>query len=160
VASKVPALIDYLVALFTAAPTLGAATPPVAVYDGPATTAQNAKLVLWVGLADPDTIPPQPAATFEQSRADMGQLTRDEVSVIRCAAEAWTGDVNGLPDMRRAAFAIVAAVENIVRADTSQFGGNADLAAPGVTGGELLQDNPIEGPIARVVFQITFRSFT
>ena len=33
--SRVPATIDYLVAAFTAASTLGAASPPVAVYDGP-----------------------------------------------------------------------------------------------------------------------------
>ena len=158
-ASKVPALIDYLVALFTNAATLGAATPPVAVYDGPVTTASADKLILWVGLADPDSIPPQPGATFEQSRADMGSLTRDEVSVIRCAAEAWAG-TDDLKTVRVAAFAIHAAADALVRADTSQFGGNAALAAPGITGGELLQDNTQQGAVARVVFQITFRSFT
>ena len=158
-ASKVPALIDYLVNAFTSAPTLGAATPPVAVYDGPVTTAAADKLILWVGLADPDSIPPQPGATFEQSRADMGSLTRDEVSVIRCAAEAWAG-TDDLKTVRVAAFAIHAAADALVRADTSQFGGNAALAAPGITGGELLQDNTQQGAVARVVFQITFRSFT
>ena len=158
-ASKVPALIDWLVNAFTIAPTLGAAVPPVAVYDGPVTTDAADKLILWVGLADPDTVPPQPAATFEQSRADMGSLTRDEVSVIRCAAEAWAG-TDDMKTVRVAAFGIHAAADAIVRADTSQFGGNAALAAPGITGGELLQDNTQQGAVARVVFQITFRSFT
>jgi hypothetical protein len=158
-ASKVPALIDYLVNAFTTAPTLGAATPPVAVYDGPVTTDAGDKLILWVGLADPDSVPPQPGVTFEQSRADMGSLTRSEVSVIRCAAEAWSG-LDDVRTARTAAFGIYAAADAIVRADTSQFGGNAALAAPGVTGVELLQDNPQEGAVARVVFQITFRSFT
>jgi hypothetical protein len=157
--SSVPALLDWLVSAFQAAPTLGQATPPVAVYDGPVTLAEDDKLVLWVGLADPDTVPPQPAATFEQSRQGMGQVTRDEVSVIRCAAEAWAG-TDDLSTVRHAAFAITAAVEAIIRADTTRFGGNAQLAAPGVTGGELLQDNTQQGAVARVVFQITFRSFT
>ena len=158
-ASKVPALIDYLVAQFTAAPTLGAATPPVAVYDGPVTTAAADKLILWVGLADPDTIPPQPAATFEQGRADMGRLTRNEVVVIRCAAEAWAG-TDDLKTVRVAAFGIHAAVDAFVRGNADQFGANAAFPIPGVTGGELLQDNTQQGAVARVVFQITFRSFT
>ena len=39
--SRVPALIDYLVAEFTTAATLGAATPPVLVFDGQAVTARS-----------------------------------------------------------------------------------------------------------------------
>ena len=43
--SRVPALIDYLVNAFTAAATIGAASPPVLVFDGPPTTADPAPLV-------------------------------------------------------------------------------------------------------------------
>jgi hypothetical protein len=156
--SKVPALIDWLTAAFTASPALGAATPPVAVYDGPATTSANDKLLLWVGLQDPDNPGPDEAATFEQARSDLGYSTRDEMSVIRCTAEAWGG--MDARTVRVAAFAIVAAVETLVRSDTTNFGGNAALAAPGVTGGVLLQNNPAEGNVARVTFDVIFRSFT
>ena len=157
--SKVPALIDYLVALFTSAATLGAATPPVTVYDGPPTTGLDAPLKLFVGLTDPDADTAEPAAAFTQARSDMGNLTRDELSEIHCAAEAWAG-TDDMPTVRVAAFGIVAAVETLVRADATKFGGNAQLAAPGVTNGELLQNNTTTGAVARVTFSIMFKSFT
>jgi hypothetical protein len=157
--SKVPALIDWLVAAFTAAPALGAATPQIAVYDGPATTGADDKLILWVGFTDPTAASPEPAAVFTQARGDMGALTRDESSEIRCAAEAWAG-TDDMPTVRHAVFGIVAAVEALVRADATGFGGNASLAAPGVSAGELTQDNSQQGAVARVTFSILFRSFT
>jgi hypothetical protein len=157
--SKVPALIDWLVNAFTLSPTLGAAVPPVTIYDGPPTTDLDAPLKLYVGLQDPDTPGAEEAATFEQSRGDLGQLTRDEITTIRCAAEAWSG-TDDARTMRVAAFAIVSAAETIIRSDTTQFGGNAALAAPGITGGVLLQNNTQTGAVARVTFDVIFRSFT
>jgi hypothetical protein len=153
--SRVPALIDYLVATFTAASTLGQANPPVAVYDGPQTTLAPAQLVLWVGLDDPDTDLAPSAAAFEQEWAGLGKQARNEISTIHCVAEAWTGadDISG---MRVAAFGIVAAVENIVRTDP--FSGLALFPDPGVTGGELRQNNTTAGAQARVSFQIVFKS--
>lgn len=156
VTSRVPALIDYLVATFTAASTLGAAVPPVAVYDGPQTTLAPAQLVLWVGLDDPDTDQVAPsAAAFEQEWAGLGKQARNEVSTIHCVAEAWTGadDIKGT---RAAAFAILAAVEDVVRTDP--FSGLALFPDPGVTGGELRQNNTERGSQARVSFQIAFKS--
>lgn len=157
--SRVPQLIDWLVNAFTVSTTLGAATPPVTIYDGPPTTGLDAPLKLFVGLQDPDTPGAAEAATFEQSRSDLGQNTRDEISTIRCAAEAWAG-TDDARTVRVAAFAITAAAENIIRADSTQFGGNAALAGPGVTGGVLLQNNTQTGAVARVTFDIIFRSFT
>lgn len=157
--SKVPALIDWLVAAFTNAAALGQASPPVTVYDGPPTTGLDAPLKLFVGVADPDSPGSAEAATFEQSRSDLGQLTRDETSIIRCTAEAWAG-TDDARTVRVAAFGITAAAEAVIRADTTNFGGNAALAAPGVTGGVLLQDNTQAGAVARVTFDVMFRSFT
>jgi hypothetical protein len=157
--SKVPALIDWLTAAFTTSPALGAAVPPVAVYDGPATTSANDKLLLWVGLQDPGSPGFVEAATFEQARSDLGQATRDEISIIRCTAEAWSG-ADDVRTVRVAAFGIVAAAEAIIRGDLTNFGGNAALAAPGVTGGVLLQNNTQQGAVARVTFDVIFRSFT
>jgi hypothetical protein len=158
--SRVPALIDWLVTAFTASPALGAATPPVAVYDGPVTTAAPAQLILWVGVQDPDSEGAAEAAVFEQARSDLGQAARDETSIIRCTAEAWPG-TDDVRTARVAAFAITAAAETIIRADATNFGGNAALAAPGVTGGVLLQNNVQGvGAVARVTFDVIFRSFT
>jgi hypothetical protein len=157
--TKVPALIDWLVNAFTTAPTLGAAVPPVTVYDGPPTTGLDAPLKLYVGLQDPDNPGASEAATFEQARSDLGQMTRDEISIIRCAAEAWAG-TDDMRTVRVAAFAISAAAETIIRSDTTQFGGNAALAGPGMTGGVLVQNNTQTGAVARVTFDVIFRSFT
>ena len=162
--SKVPALIDYLVATFTAAPAFaplpGQTTPQVTVFDGPATTALDPGLKLWVGLTDPDNPAAEAAAVMTQTRDDLGSSTRGEVSEIRCCAEAWSG-MDTIAAVRVAAFGILAAVEALVRADQTRFGGNAALAAPGVTAGELLQDNNTDtGAVARIPFSIAFKSFT
>jgi hypothetical protein len=155
--SQVPALIDYLVGKFQDAETLGQATPPVTVYDGPPTTSLDPHLKLYVGLTDPDSDAIAPAATFTQSRPDLGNTARDEVTVINCCAEAWSGD-DTLSIQRHAVFGIVAAVENLIRADPA-LGGNGQ-PMPGVTAGDLLQNNTSTGAIARVPFTITIRSFT
>ena len=154
--SQIPALIDYLVNLFTSAATLGQATPPVTVFDGPQTTAAAYPLVLWVGLDDPDTDQVAPsAAASEQEWAALGRLGRNEITTIHCVAEAWTGadDIKG---MRTAVFGIVAAAETLVRSDP--FTGVALFPDPGVTGLELRQNNPTSGSQARVSFQIVFKS--
>ena len=154
--SQVPALIDYLVNLFTNAATLGQATPPVVVYDGPQTTLAPAQLVLWVGLDDPDTDQVAPSgAAAQQEWAAIGRLGRNEISTIHCVAEAWTG-ADDIRSMRVAAFGILAAVETLVRADP--FSGLALYADPGVTGIELRQNNTQAGSQARVSFQIAFKS--
>lgn len=155
--SKVPALIDYLVATFTAAATLGQATPPVTVFDGPATTELDAFLKLYVGLTDPDNEGYEVAASLAQSRADLGQATRSEQTVVFCVAEAWSGD-DTISAVRHSVFGIVAAVETLVRADNTV--GALGFQAPGVTAGDLQQNNTGRGAIARVPFTITVKSFT
>ena len=157
--SKVPALIDYLVATFTASALLGQAVPPVTVYDGPPTTGLDAPLKLFVGLDDPDSDQAQLAVTFTQSLSGLDASKRDELSAVNCVAEAWAG-TDDPRTVRVAAFGIVTAVETVVRGDTGQFGGNASLAVPGVTAGDLLQNNTTTGAVARVRFQIQFKSFT
>jgi hypothetical protein len=154
VISRVPSVLDYLVALFTADPTLGAAAPPVTVYDGPATTGDAERLVLWVGLDDPDADGPPLAA--ESTRQWAGLAGQSESIVIYCAAEAWSGETS-VSAYRVAAYAIVAAVETLVRADATGFGGNEMKANPGVTGAQLRQNNA-SGAQARVTFQILLNS--
>jgi hypothetical protein len=159
VTSRVPALIDYLVTLFTSDPTLGAAPAPntVTVYDGPPTTALDAPLKLYVGLSDPDNDAAEAAADFTQEWGGLGRQARNETSVIHCCAEAWAG-TDDLKTVRVSATGIVAAVEALMQADTTQFGGNVLYPAPGVTVGVLSQNNTTTGAIARVAFDLTFRS--
>jgi len=157
VTSRVPALIDYLVSLFTNAATLGQATPPVTVYDGPATTGLDAQLKLFVGLHDPDSGGAEEAAAFTQSWAALGRLGRDEEITIHCCAEAWAG-TDDLKTVRVAVTGIVAAVETLMQSDTTQFGGNALFPDPGITAGVLMQNNTQQGAVARQAFDLIFRA--
>ena len=157
VTSRVPALIDYLYNLFSGDPTIGGATPPVFVYDGPPTSALDPGLKLFVGLTDPDNTSYELAADFTQSWASLGRRGRNEQVIIHCAAEAWSG-ADDIKTVRVAVYGIVAAVETLMQADTTQFGGNVLFPDPGVTTGQLLQANTTTGAIARVMFDITFKS--
>lgn len=156
--SKVPALIDYLAAAFTGAATLGQATPPVTVFDGPNTTELDPFLKLYIGLSDPDNEGIEPAVTFAQTRDDLGSATRTERPDIHCCAEAWSG-TDDMRTVRVAAFGILAAVEALVRGDATNFGGLGQ-ATPGLAVAELQQNNTSAGAIARIPFTLSFTSFT
>ena len=156
VTSRLPALIDYLDALFTADPTLGAASPPVTVYDGPPTTGLDAPLKLYVGLADPDNPGVEPAGESLQTWAALGRRGRDEMVTIHCCAEAWSGS-DSIQSVRLSATGIVAAVETLMQADTTQFGGNALFPDPGITSMVLSQNNTTTGAIARQSFDLIFK---
>ena len=157
VTSRVPALLDYLVALFANAATLGQATPPVTIYDGPPTTLLDAGLALFVGLSDPDNAAAETAADFVQEWGGLGRQARNETTTIHCCAQAWSGD-DSIKAVRVSATGIVAAVEVLMQADSTQFGGNVLYPAPGVSVGALLQLNTDVGAIARVAFDLTFKS--
>ena len=157
VTSRVPALIDYLYNLFANDPTIGLATPPVTVYDGPVTTGLDAPLKLFVGVSNPDNASHEPAADFTQAWASLGRRGRDEMIIIHCCAEAWSG-VDDVRTQRVAVYGIVSAVETLMQADTTQFGGNALFPDPGLTTGQLTQDGTTTGGLARVAFDLIFKS--
>lgn len=157
ITSRLPALIDYLVTLFTNASTLGQATPPVTVFDGPPTTALDAPLKLYVGLTDPDSDAAEAAGDITQEWAALGRRARNETVTIHCVAEAWSGD-DSIQAVRLSCTGIVAAVETLMQADTSQFGGNVLFPDPGITVGALSQNNTSSGAIARLAFDLIFKS--
>jgi hypothetical protein len=157
VTSRVPALIDYLVALFQGSALLGQATLPVTVYDGPPTTEADDKLKLYVGLSDPDNTGAEPAADSQQEWGAVGRLGRNETITVHCCAEAWAG-TDDMKTVRLSATGIVAAVEQVMQADTTQFGGNVLFPDPGITSIALLQNNTTTGAIARVAFDLVFKS--
>ncbi len=157
VTSRIPALIDYLVSLFQNAVTLGQAVPPVTVFDGPATTELDPGLALYVGLSDPDNPAAELAAHSVQSWGAIGRLGRDEMITVHCCAQAWAG-TDDMRTVRVAATGITAAVEALMQADTTGFGGNVLFPDPGITGLQLLQNNTQAGAVARVAFDLIFRS--
>ncbi len=158
ITSRVPALIDYLVSLFQNAATLGQAVPKVAVYDGQVITADPESLILWVGMTDP-AIPNSEAAVFAQEWAAIGRRGRNETVTIHCCAVSWgAGNSDSLAVQRAAVFGIVAAVETLMQADTTQFGGNVLYPDPGVAAGALTQLSTDRGPAARVAFDLVFKS--
>ena len=157
ITSRVPALIDYLVALFTAAATLGAATPPVTIFDGPPTTELDAVLALYVGLSDPDNTAAEAAGDSVQSWGGLGRFARNETTTIHCCAQAW-GGLDDMKTVRIAATGIVAAVETLMQADTTQFGGNVLFPNPGITAIAVTQNTTSKGAIARVAFDLVFTS--
>src|SRR6266566_3574270 len=156
ITSRVPATLDYLVTTFTAAATLGAATPPVAVFDGPVLTEAPAELVLWVGMGDPDSEEGQVAADSAAEWAALGAQAQNEEFSIHCVAEAW-GGADDVKAIRLAAYGIVAAVETLLRADVS-LGGTLPSGQARVTGSQLRQNNVQTGAVARVAFDINCRA--
>lgn len=156
--SRVPALIDWLVNAFQNAAALGQAAVPVLVFDGPVVTAAPAQLALYVGVDDVFTDAAPTSATADQAlMPGLSAQRRQETVTVQCCAVAWAG-TDDARTVRTQAFAILAAVEDLVRTDTTYFGGNAGLADPGVSG-IALQQSTAEGSTAQVSFGITFRSF-
>lgn len=156
VTSRVPALMDYLVTLFTNASTLGAATPQVAILDGPQVTELDAPLKLYVGWTDPDNPGGEPGADSQQSWGGLGRFARNEQVTIHCCAEAWSGD-DVIQTARLAVTGITAAVEVLMQSDTTQFGGNVLFPDPGLTNVSLPQNSTTKGAIARQTFDLVFR---
>jgi hypothetical protein len=157
ITSRVPALIDYLVNLFTNDATLGQANPQVTIFDGPPTTLLDAPLKLYVGLSDPDNEAVEPAADATQEWAALGRRGRNQAVTIHFCAEAWTGS-DTIQTARLSAYGIVSAVETLLQADTTQFGGNVLFPDPGITNEALSQNNSDVGAIARVAFDVIFKS--
>lgn len=150
--SRVPAVIDYLVAAFTAAATLGAAADPVTVYDGPALSGATPQLVLWVGLDDPDAEGYTVAAETDSAWAALGAQARNEQITVHCVALAWSGD-RIVKTARDQAFGIVGAVETLLRADV-MLGGTLVSGQCQVIVGSLRQGQSDNGAVAQVPFRI------
>jgi hypothetical protein len=109
--SPIPTLID---ALFTQAT---AALPDRLVVDGFGATNDYNSNVLMVGVDDPDATSSARSVDTGQSPGPMATTRpRDEQGSITCAALSWTGSTDQKA-ARDAAFATLAAVENLLRAD-------------------------------------------
>jgi hypothetical protein len=158
VTSRIPALTDYLVNLFTSAATLGAAAAPntVAIYDGPVTTGLDSFLKLYVGWTDPENLGGEAGADSQQTWAGLGRLGRNEQVTIHCCAESWSGS-DTIQSARLTVTAITAAVEILMQTDSTQFGGNVLFPDPGLTNVSTPQNNTSDGAFARQTFDLVFR---
>ena len=164
ITDQTAAVIGYLVAQCQASPQLGAASPPVTVFDGP--TLDSGQLVapqrVWIG-ADGFTEPGAEveAATFTEGFAFLDHAaTRDDQIDVACAAEYFTGDPTKMKTARDGAFALMAVVETLLRGDTAR-GGPGDASMGGlvfwsqVTGpGALIQAQKSGGASALVRFRV------
>src|SRR5258708_23332831 len=115
VTSRIPALTDYLVNLFTGDATLGAAAAPatVAIYDGPVTTGLDAPLKLYIGWTDPDNTGGEAGADSVQEWASLGRRARNETVTIHCCAEAWSR-TDAVKTGRTSCTTIIAAVDTLM----------------------------------------------
>jgi hypothetical protein len=160
--SRVPAAIDYLVALFTAAPTLGQAVPPVNVIDGPKVTADPGPLALWVGVDDITNPSPAAATSVQAWQPGLGRNVRQEALAVHCVAQAWSGD-DDVRSMRIAADGIVGAAEDLIRADPTLGGTLPGSKDAGVTTADLQQGPALaggRGMAVRVLFTIEATAIT
>lgn len=153
--TAIPTAMAWLIDTFRAASTIGMATPAVTVVDGPENYNEAATLLLWVGLEDPDEQAPA-GAEAEQDWAGLGQLHKDDMLRIPCVARAWSG-AGDMRTVRTAAFAILGAVEDVVRSNAS-LGGMVLVTLPGVTNVRLRQGNRSTGLIADVSFEIVAKA--
>lgn len=148
--SVLPALIDAVVA---AARTN---LPNVLVFDGVGVTDDPGDF-LMIGVEDPDLEGAAFSADTRQDWAAAGTgAPRDEQGEITCAALSWNGDGNPKA-ARDGAYAIAAAVEDLLRANPSldvagllwtSFGSSSQLSQAQGSGGAS----------ALLVFRINFRA--
>lgn len=111
--SRVPAVIDALVALYENAPGLA----KVAVLDGPLVTNAPLKEAVFVGYdGDPDG--EGQAAENAQKWAGIGARSRDETVQITGAVVVWNGGTKVRP-VRLRVYELFGVVEDVVRADPS-----------------------------------------
>ena len=167
----IPDVISYLLSAAASNVSLGAAPVPVTVIDGQPAT-QDVLAVnetgltqrLWIGsdgYAGPGAL--VAAAESHQGFSFLDRArTRDDDITIMCAGEAVAGD-GVMAEARAAAFAVVAAVELMLRGSPGTTPASPGDATMGglvywseVTGPvELHQEQGDTGAIALVKFRVT-----
>lgn len=105
----VPALMDALV--LAARDVL----PDADVLDGDAVI-ETADDFVMIGVGDIDSENRTTAATSRQAWANANYTAVDETGQVLCAASSFNGD-NDIPRARRDTFALMRAIEDMLRAD-------------------------------------------
>lgn len=159
--SALPAVIDYLVDRFTAAGTLGAATPPVPVYDGPqALDPGQVVQALYVAVDNPgmgdDSSQGPVAAEFAWRWASLGAKTRYEQISVPCTAVHI--DAGGsLRTARDGCMSLFAAADAVIVPGDLTLGGLV-VVVTGMTRGELRTEQFDVGAVAWLTFVVEVQS--
>ena len=148
-ASVIPELIDALLEAFQGLPGLS----DWHIEDGFGRS-DTAKPVLYVGVDDPFTDGPTPAATHDiEWKTDAG---RDESGAINCYATAWHAGGDQKKARDKCADAL-AAVQAFLRARPLPITlPNCPRLSLDFAGGQLGQDQTKDGALALWSFQVTF----
>lgn len=161
--TAVPGVLDYLYATALASASLGQASPPVTVIDGPQVTDDILieQPILWIGH-DPLS-PGEVAATSDLDWPVMDHgRTLDEEGEITCAARYWSGDVT-TKTSRDGCAAIVEAVAQLLKGDATT-GGPGDISEGGllfwsrVSATSWQQAQRSDGAAVICVFRIAYRA--
>lgn len=153
--SSIPAALDALVGMCTTAAQTGGVLDGVFISDGPYTSddALTNRRRLTIG-SDPND--PQ-SVIGDQAFADIGP-SRDERFIIVMSAESWSGDP-AIKPLRDDAFAIMAAVETLIRRDIGDPKLQGTVMYCGIEGGiGLTQQQTSLGASVAVIFHISCRS--
>ncbi|MEV7907700.1 hypothetical protein [Streptomyces anulatus] len=144
--SRVPAVLDRLVATFTTA-----LPASVAVHDGPTVTADPLQDVVCVGWDGDDDGDGQ-AVEWTQEWAGLGAGRKDESIDVTCVLICWDGDAD-VRATRARAYELFATLEAALRADPGQ--GFASPTTVAVTGGRLHQEQTADGVEVRLPFTVS-----
>lgn len=149
-ASAIPAVIDALVASFTAA------MPPETVFDGYGLTEAEPEQYVIVGCQDADSDVIDEAASSTQGWAWLGHVARDELIQVKCVAVGWNGDAD-IQAARNNAFGALKMITDAIENDPS-LGVNASTWVTGITSTVLRQAQSAMGATATLSFDIEVRS--
>lgn len=138
VTSRAGTVIDALVTLFTASPTLAS---PIEIYDGPATGGNTMwTQAVFVGFngdwhtnaAGTSTGQAYEAVLTNQQLVYVGPTSNREELEIQCVAAIWSGDTN-IQAARNSALTLFGAVQTVLRTDPS-LGIDGSTVAQGLVG--------------------------
>lgn len=144
--SQIPAAIDKLVALFTAA-----LPADVTVADGPQTAWPTERWAVVGG--DGPVQEEEDAARGTQTWKGLGAKVRDEAIDIICAVGASSGDVGSMKPLRDSAYGLLTLIETQLCADYG-LGGFTTGGAAAVVDSALKYVTNSQGAAAVVVFTI------
>lgn len=148
--TRVPDVIDALLAVWAAAPGLAGIT----VVDGPLVTNDPLHEAVYVGY-DGDPEGEGQAADSAQEWAAIGQKKRDEVVQVTCAVVVWNGRTAVRPTRVRV-YELLAAVSAAVRADPSL--GLPPPTVAEMASGQLFQSQRQSGVECRIPFVIAVKT--
>lgn len=153
--SSLPSVIDYLVGTFTAAPGIGAATPPVAVYDGPSSSEPGlVDRALYVAMDDPGigtaATTGAVAGTVSWEWASLGAQRRYEQIAVPCVILCVDAGGN-MRAARTLCTDLYATVDALIVPGDVSMGGRV-LYVTGLSEGTMRTDQFSVGAVAWLTF--------